>query len=336
MSLKPVPITLTVHIPEVLEKVVMCLSLAYHRLRYGYGVRLIPVGQGKYALVDADDYERLAKYKWQVYNDGNTYYAFRRTSGRAGQKRQRVLMHREIMDIPEGLVCDHVNRKARDNRKVNLRSATVSQNNCNTRKRGKATSGYRGVTRDARSNRYRARIEFNGRNIHLGTFDDKVDAAKAYDAGAKKYHGEFAVLNFPDRTRYRLWVWICKFFAKIAERTKRSLRTSLQARAKLRVCPKCESSNATSPRAKSSGLLREISPLASLGRNDGMWAALRPFGRNDNAARSFFSTEHRHSICEFFEKIGQNSIKVREMCEKLIEIAQICAIMSIVQMARGP
>jgi hypothetical protein len=238
MPFKPVDIRLTIHIPATLEKLLMSLALAYHRLRYGYSIRLIPVGRGKYAIVDADDYERLSKYKWHVRSDGNTSYAFRWSSTRGGKKSHRILMHNQIINIPEGLVCDHINRKPLDNRKTNLRPATVSQNNCNRCNTGQTTSRYRGVSQDARSNKWRAQIYANGRKINLGTFDDKVDAAKAYDAAARKYHGEFAVLNFPDHMPSWIMVWLCGFFAKMGEKCVQLFKSCRKLLESARKCAK--------------------------------------------------------------------------------------------------
>jgi hypothetical protein len=320
MPFEPVDIRLTLYMPATLKRLVVSIGLLFRRLRYGCRVGLIPVGQGKYAIVDADDYERLAKYKWQLRSSGHASYAFRYSSTRGGKKRQTILMHREVIDIPEGLVCDHINRKALDNRKANVRSATSSQNSCNRRNRAKTTSRYRGVSQAARSNKWRAQIRANGRSIHLGMFGHKVDAAKAYDAVAKKYHGEFAVLNFPDRPPSWIMVSICGFFAKIVKRIKPSLRTS----------PKAEPSNLLTSHCEAEGR-GNLKPQATRlpRRPQGGLLAM-------TLSSSILSTEHRFSICRFFEKIGQNSVKVRETCENLIEIVQECARMNTVQMARGP
>jgi hypothetical protein len=303
MLFKPVQISLTLYIPAKLERLGVWAVLLYHRLRHGYQARLIPVGQGKYAIVDIDDYERLAKYKWHLCDNGCSSYAFRWSGG----TRKRVWMHREVVDIPEGLVCDHINHNSLDNRKANVRPATVSQNTCNARKRTKTSSPYRGVNRDARSNRCRARIELNGRQIHLGTFDDQEQAAKAYDAAAKKYHGRFALLNFPDRQPNRLRLLAGWFLAKIAEKWGK-------------ICKSVQKWIKTAKEWAESGWMME----AEVRRSD--YQGIRGQGIRTSGDQE----------SGFFEKIGENSAKVSERCEKLIEIVRKCAIMNTVQMARGP
>ena len=80
-----------------------------------------------------------------------------------------------------------------------LRIATLSQNNCRTR-RSREKSPYRGV-HPYNGTRWTARIGNNGKCTHLGCFDLAEDAARAYDDAARGRFGEFARLNFPEESR---------------------------------------------------------------------------------------------------------------------------------------
>jgi hypothetical protein len=113
-------------------------------------------------------------------------------------------MHRELIEVPAGMVVDHINRNSLDNRKSNLRAATAAQNMWNRckEKKAKATSIYKGVGWARQRKCWRAEIWANGRRMSLGHFKSEVDAAKAYDRAARKYHGQFAVLNFEDKKLY--------------------------------------------------------------------------------------------------------------------------------------
>ncbi len=157
------------------------------------GAKVILLTQGKYAIVDADDYDRLNKYKWHASKTGRTWYA------RKCRPNTTVLMHRLITDAPADLVVDHINHNGLDNRKPNLRLCTTAQNNHNTRPRTQPnkTSKHKGVSFDKCRKRFCATIKHNYKRYFLGRFKSEINAAKAYDKAAKKFFGEFAYLNFP-------------------------------------------------------------------------------------------------------------------------------------------
>jgi len=170
----------------------------YRRLRYGYAFRRIPLTQGKYAIVDPEDYHRLRKDKWYAQKGPHTFYAVRSLTNGKNAPRKNAYMHHLVIDIPPGMYCDHINHNGLDNRKANLRPATGTQNVWHRRKFKKPSrSKYKGIDWSKDVNRWRARIRVNGRRIYLGSFKNEIDAARAYDKAARRYHGQFAALNFP-------------------------------------------------------------------------------------------------------------------------------------------
>lgn len=79
---------------------------------------------------------------------------------------------------------------------ANCRWATRTQQSLNTRLRKTNKSGYRGVSRNSlNSLNWLARISFEKKTIHIGSFRTKEEAARAYNEAALKYHGEDAKLN---------------------------------------------------------------------------------------------------------------------------------------------
>ena len=158
------------------------------------GARLIELTFGKYAIVDAQDYDRLSKYKWFALERGRSLYA--KTFLLNGKP---LHMHRLVTSAPPHLVVDHINHNGLDNRKQNLRLCTHAQNQKNTRPRSGGTSKYKGVHWEKTKKKFRAKIMYNRKSIHLGYFDDEIAAAKAYDKKAKELFGEYAYLNFPDK-----------------------------------------------------------------------------------------------------------------------------------------
>lgn len=94
-------------------------------------------------------------------------------------------------------MIDHINRKKSDNRILNLRACTRSQNGINQGFRPDNMSGYKGVSYCNRNNMWTAKISYQGKEKHVGYFLCKHEAAKAYNRAALNYFGEFAYLNTP-------------------------------------------------------------------------------------------------------------------------------------------
>jgi hypothetical protein len=193
------PIIIKIRIPNWLKAPCIRIALLYRRLRYGYAFRRIPLTRGKYAIVDPEDFDRLNAHSWHTASDRGCLYARRTVRHPITKAQSNVHMHRQILqNVPDGMVVDHINHNGLDNREANVRPATHAQNQWNARKTKSPTrSKHKGIAWSNSKNRWRARITVNSRRIHLGYFKSQRDAAKAYDRAALKYHGDFAVLNFP-------------------------------------------------------------------------------------------------------------------------------------------
>jgi hypothetical protein len=154
----------------------------------------IQLTQGKVALVDDEDYEYLMQWKWFANKKGSTFYAVR--SLHSNNVRKTIFMHRLITNnINTKMQTDHLNGNGLDNRKINLRICTTSQNSMNRGLQINNTTGFKGVNYDKFSNKFRAQIRVNNIYKNLGYYIDPKDAARAYNEAAIKYHGEFANLN---------------------------------------------------------------------------------------------------------------------------------------------
>ena len=160
--------------------------------------KLIMLTQGQAAIVDASDYEHLSKHKWYAQRTVlGTFYAVRQLARNNG-KQPVARMHRVIIDAPEEMHVDHINHNTLDNRRSNLRLCTNGENKKNSRSAKGSTSKYLGVGWDRHANKWEALIRVNGKQSRIGRFSCEVEAAKAYDAAARKHHGEFANPNFKE------------------------------------------------------------------------------------------------------------------------------------------
>jgi len=159
-------------------------------------VKKIKLTQGKFALVDNEDYEWLNNFKWCLYSN---LYAKRGHTVKKGVYKT-LLMHREILEkhqikIPKNLQVDHKNHNGLDNRKINLRLVTKTQNQFNSVKQVNNTSGYKGVSWDKNRNKWSSAIMIEGKFIHLGRYKELWIAKLARKWAEKLYQGEYRYEN---------------------------------------------------------------------------------------------------------------------------------------------
>jgi hypothetical protein len=148
-----------------------------------------------YALVDDTDAQSVLQYKWHVLYTEGKYYAYRQTQ--VDYERTTILLHRQLMNAPDGVKVDHINGDGLDCRRSNMRAATDAQNRWNARRK-RSKSGYIGVKAYTVKHGIRYQAKANGQS--LGSYDTPEEAAHRYDRYARTVYGEFAVLNFPEVT----------------------------------------------------------------------------------------------------------------------------------------
>lgn len=152
-------------------------------------VAYVPLTRGYEAVIDAVDVPLVAGFNWYPIVHPRVVYALR--TDLSGNKKRTVLMHRAILGEPEGMQVDHKDTDGLNNRRNNLREATVSQNQRNRRLDRNNTSGYKGVAWHKVTGKWQARITLRGESNYLGVFDTPQEAHAAYVAASAELHGEF-------------------------------------------------------------------------------------------------------------------------------------------------
>jgi HNH endonuclease/AP2 domain len=159
-------------------------------------MKIIKLTQGQVALVDDEDYEKLSAFKWHAYFDPDikSFYS-KRNSLTVNGKRHSIIMHREIIHAVAGESVDHINHDTLDNRRENLRICSNVQNFSNRKMRSDNTSGFKGVSWEKKSRKWKAQLRVNKKIIYSGYFNTAIEAAEVYDREAISVCGEFALTN---------------------------------------------------------------------------------------------------------------------------------------------
>ena len=160
--------------PEVYQLFIEC----HRRYRYENGVLVYKVRVNSQA--NAGDL--VGSY------DGEGYLQTRINNARHGNHRLIFLMFKGYLPVH----IDHRNSKRDDNRIENLRPATVAQNNQNVSITSRNKSGFKGVYWHSKSNSWYAKIRNQNKRVHVGIFDNPLDAHMAACRARDAIHGEFA------------------------------------------------------------------------------------------------------------------------------------------------
>lgn len=152
---------------------------------YGIGYTF----KGEKFYFDLDDYDKIKNYCW--YTDSKGYII---SHGDKKQGYKVVQMHMLVTNCKDGLLVDHINHKVYDNRKLNLRVVTNSQNQMNSSIRRDNTSGIKGVSFDKLTGKWIAYITINKENYRK-EFETFEDAVKQREKWTEKHFGEFSYRN---------------------------------------------------------------------------------------------------------------------------------------------
>ena len=152
-------------------------------------VAYLKTSNGDIIKVDLEDLDKINNYCWSKNSVG---YAQAREIG----KDSIVLMHRIIMSPSNKELVDHINHDKLDNRKLNLRVCSQSDNMANQIISKTNTTGFKGVYWDDNRNKWVSQIGYKNKNIYLGRYDNKQDAIEAREKAEIEYFGEY---------RYKEW-----------------------------------------------------------------------------------------------------------------------------------
>lgn len=157
----------------------------YNLTDYDYGVGYTSNKEEFY--FDLEDYEKIKDICWSITKNG---YLVGWENGVC------ILFHRKIMgDKANFLDVDHINHNKLDNRKLNMRVCTRSQNLMNRTNEVDSYTGIKGVRYHKTNKRYGAFININKEQIKLGYYDNIEDAIKARKEAEEKYFGEYSYDN---------------------------------------------------------------------------------------------------------------------------------------------
>ena len=139
-------------------------------------VRFSLANSSEYAICDIQDWEKIRQHRWHLGING---YPATRIKGKT------ICLHQFLVAKEKGYVIDHVNRNRLDNRRENLRYASLRVNSIN--RAASSNSGHLGIY-ILKSGRYQVKIKSSGKSVSLGTYNTLEEAIDVRAKAEAEYH----------------------------------------------------------------------------------------------------------------------------------------------------
>jgi len=153
-------------------------------------------GQTTNSIVDSWNLDWISTLSIHGSRSKKTGFRYAKFAVTENKKQVQYKLHRVIARAFDKLQVDHINNDTLDNRECNLRIVSAHQNGMNKSKRKSGTSKYKGVKWHKRDSIWESKICYKYKDYYLGRFENEIDAARAYDMAALKFHKEYANINF--------------------------------------------------------------------------------------------------------------------------------------------
>ncbi len=159
-------------------------------------MKTIPVSQGRIAVVDDEDFDRVSQNSWSLKKSPHDKTEYASRSIKINGKWTQISLHRFVFNARPGVRIDHKDGNGLNCQKFNLRECSHPQNLQNQRMHNKhGLKGIALITNLPAHRQWISKIRVDGKLKTIGHFGSALEAAAAYNAMATKHFGEFARLN---------------------------------------------------------------------------------------------------------------------------------------------
>lgn len=140
---------------------------------------------GEYTtIIDIEDIEKVNKYTWGLCFSKKLLYV--RGKQKINGVWKNINLHRFLMDCPDGMVIDHLDRNTLNNRKNNIRVCTNLENQQNKGIYQRSLNKLKGAYYRTDGDYWYSTLVMNKKHIWLGVFKTELEAHTAYVKAKKE------------------------------------------------------------------------------------------------------------------------------------------------------